>query len=111
MSGNKYNTFFPDQQSGLSDAVIYRKGYQYNLEYNTKINEIPLTGDLWDGFQPINELMMMDYSSNTKVPFSQYPLLDPEHPSYRTEVISAYIELLCKYQKMGLPFDFADTDF
>lgn len=109
--GNKYNTFFPDQQSGLSDAVIYRKGYQYNLEYNTEVSEMPLTGALWDGFQPTNKLMMMDYSNNTKIPFSQYPLLDLEHPSYRTEIISAYIELLYKYQKMGLPFDFADTDF
>lgn len=110
-SGNKYNTFFPDQQSGLSDAVIYRKGYQYNLEYNTEINEVSLTGDLWDDFQPNNKLMMMDYSNNTKVPFNQYPLLNPENPSYRTENISAYIELFCKYQKMGIPFDFVNTDF
>jgi len=54
---------------------------------------------------------MMDYSNNMKVPFSQYPLIDPEHPAYRTEIISSYVELLCKYHKMGLPFDFADVDF
>jgi len=54
---------------------------------------------------------MMDYSNNTKVSFSQHPIINPEAPSYRTEVISAYIELLCKYHKMGLPFDFADASF
>jgi hypothetical protein len=54
---------------------------------------------------------MMDYSNNAKVPFTQYPITNPEVPSYRTETISAYIELLCKYHKMGLPFDFADASF
>jgi hypothetical protein len=46
MSGNKYNTFFNDQNSGLSDAIKYRKGFEYSLEYNTKVKEESLQGDL-----------------------------------------------------------------
>lgn len=111
MSGNKYNTFFNDQNSGLSDAIKYRKGVEYSLEYNTKVKEESLQGDLWNGFNPENVLMMMDYSNNVKVPFKKFESDDEENPTYTSIVISAYIELLCKYQKMGLPFDFADTDF
>jgi hypothetical protein len=55
--------------------------------------------------------MMMDYSNNTKVPFKKFESYDEENPTYTSIVISAYIELLCKYQKMGLPFDFSDTNF
>lgn len=110
-SPKQYNTFFPDENSGLSDSIKYRKGFSYFLEYNTEVKEQSLEGDIWKGFAPKNELKMMDYSNNMKVPFSQYPLIDPEHPAYRTEIISSYVELLCKYHKMGLPFDFADVDF
>lgn len=110
-SGKSYNTFFDDQNSGLSNVIKYRKGFEYTFEYNTKITEESLSGDLWDGFNPINNLMMMDYSTNTKIPFKQFESIDPENPKYTSITISAYIELLCKYQKMGLPFNFADTDF
>ena len=104
--GKQYNTFFDDQNSGLSDSIKYRKGFKYNLEYNTQIKEETLTGDIWDGFNPTNKLMRMDYSSNTKVPFTQF-----ESQSYMSIPISAYMEMYCKYQKMGLPFNFAQTDF
>jgi hypothetical protein len=41
-----YNTFFNNENSGLSNAIKYRKGFNYKFEYNTKISEHFLEGDL-----------------------------------------------------------------
>ena len=108
-AGNTYNTFFSDLESGLSESIKYRKGFQYNLEYNTEIVEQTLKGDLWAGFNPTNKLMRMDYSTNTKVNFEQFSSSGTNF--YKKIPVSSYIELVYKYQKMGLPFNFANTNF
>jgi hypothetical protein len=53
--------------------------------------------------------MMMDYATNSKINFEQFSAT--ASTPYNKILISAYTELIYKYQKMGLPFNFVNTNF
>jgi hypothetical protein len=42
MSNEKYNTFFPEYDSGLSEEIVYRMGYsdEYNVENNISVEHL-----------------------------------------------------------------------
>ena len=107
-SGKIYNTFFADQNPGLSKSITYRNGFQYWFYYNTEINRNLIAGDLWDSLKPSTGLVKFDYSTNKKVPFAHFESTDDR--KYKADSLFAYIETACKYQKANLPFDFADCE-
>lgn len=98
--GKRYNTFFPEYDSGLSDKWVYRKGYteEYNVQNNSSIKH--LTGPLWDSFgDVINEFNYKDSSFE-----------ESEFAELKDSVkISRYIESIYKYNKDN-SFKFAEFE-
>ena len=100
-AGEKYNTFFPNENPNLSETISYRKGYDYICNYDLKIDVNLLHGDLWDGFEPSFSLQKLDHKTNTKVDFDT---------SVNETYVQAFVETLCKYTKLGVPFEFTNAD-
>lgn len=95
MSNEKYNTFFPEYNSGLSEEIVYRMGYsdEYNVENNVSVEH--LKGPIWDAFGIENDFKYKDASSK-------------EYKEIASSVIiNHYIETICKYSKEN-SFKFAD---
>ena len=103
LKGEQYNTFFSSSNPKLSDSIKYRKGFWYDLVYKAKSDISCINGPIWNEFNPEAKLTRMDYSTNQKVDFEQ-------SSNYRTIQIPSYLELLCKYQKQNMPFEWADVD-
>lgn len=95
--GKKYNTFFPEYDSGLSEEWIYRKGFTdtYNIKNNSSIDF--LHGPIWDKLNPVIDYKYKDASS---IDFED--LTD-------TVKINRYIETVLKQSKEN-SFLFADTN-
>lgn len=53
LANGKNNTFFPEHDPGLSNTIVYRKGYidEYDIVNNSTIDE--LKGPIWDSFGSI----------------------------------------------------------
>lgn len=96
-SGKKYNTFFPLNESGLSEQLIYRKGYtiKYNIEKD--IDVIPLEGDLWSSLGINHTYSYKDASSS-----------DTSLLNTNTIEIHKYLESILEYEKEEGSFQFAD---
>lgn len=87
MSNEKYNTFFPEYNSGLSEEIVYRMGYsdEYNVENNVSVEH--LKGPIWDAFGIENDFKYKDASSK-------------EYKEIASSVIiNRYSEAVCKYNK------------
>lgn len=53
MSNKKYNTFFSSENSGLSEQLIFRKGFTDEFAVKNKPTITKLEGDIWNAFEPI----------------------------------------------------------
>lgn len=98
-SGEKYNTFFPHEISGLSQEIIFNKGWKHSHSISELgfVQHKPKSG-LWKSLNIENTFKYYDYLKDEFVEFNE------------GEKISLFDMIRCvlKYQKINMPFEFID---